>query len=937
MKCGLLLIILLFSIDVLAQKKDSTWIGSFEGIVRDSVHDYELPSATVAVYTAKDTSLVAYQLTDNYGHFQLKQLPTGVPLKIIVTYVGYKKFLKNYFISYAHPSIQHDTLVLETRGEELNEVTVTAPPVELNGDTLEFNAAAFKLDPAAQAEDLLRMLPGVTVWNDGTITVNGRQVSMVLVDGKPFFGGDTKVATQNIPKGAIDKIQVYQQENKLNPLDSATVVNIKLQKNKHNGYFGKLTGGYGTDNRYEAEGTLNYFTPRTQLGAAGAGNNVNKVANDVRTLLRNSTFKGVCANIEYQPELTTQGENKARNGGFTYQHDFIDNSDYFKRNRFNADYFIKDHHTVLDQYSATTTRLTGDSNLYQQSQSSSKNSNTGQALTMKYEKQDLNNNLHSDLSVSTNNQHEQNHSTMLTKDNEMQDISSNSTNLVNHKKSANILLQTGYTHNRAFDDFSDGPREFQIDYTLRIAHDNLDRVNNSVFNVLSGGNAEQITDRKYANLHNNVFQNLALSVGDLSSTLFGKRNRLLLNVRAHNAIQLTTDKTNNDVIDRNDNKYVANNYLSNNARFTNLSDRVGLNISRSFIKFLNNRYEKTLTIRMDLQGEYWQNKNASDHSEQNIFRSYQRFLPTAEISYKNQQLSAYTNNYSLRYETGVIYPSIQQLAPLVDSADQYYILQGNLLLHPAYNHDLNLLIDHHSSRSKNPFQYSFNVVAGYTKDYIADDATVDESGRTVHKPVNGNNEQHLNADFRLSQAIKIKKNQLELHLNGGLRLSNIPNRLNGVWNISTITNHNHEAGIVYIYGNLLTVDLRERISLFSSAQSMLNQHRISNSTYTTIVSGSLNCTRELSLSSNVSFNNSNSTSADNISFTLWNANLFYRIGKLKSFEVKFSALDLLHENKGIYYNTGTNTLTYSRVNVLQQYFMVSFSWYPRKFGKNEKK
>ncbi|QEC73518.1 Plug domain-containing protein [Arachidicoccus ginsenosidivorans] len=103
----------------------------------------------------------------------------------------------------------------------------------MNGDTLEFNADAFHLDPNAVAEDLLRKLPGVVVWGDGTITVHGREVSRVLVNGKPFFGGDTKVATQNLPKKAVEKVQVYQQsKNKDNPLDSITEVNIQLKKAK---------------------------------------------------------------------------------------------------------------------------------------------------------------------------------------------------------------------------------------------------------------------------------------------------------------------------------------------------------------------------------------------------------------------------------------------------------------------------------------------------------------------------------------------------------------------------------------------------------------------------------------------------------------------------------------------------------------------------------
>src|SRR5690606_38744277 len=89
----------------------------------------------------------------------------------------------------------------------MDEVVVKAVmPITMNGDTLEINPAAFKLDSNAVVEDMLRRVPGVTMWGDGTITVNGQKVNNVYVDGKPFFGSDPAVATQNLPKNAIEKI-----------------------------------------------------------------------------------------------------------------------------------------------------------------------------------------------------------------------------------------------------------------------------------------------------------------------------------------------------------------------------------------------------------------------------------------------------------------------------------------------------------------------------------------------------------------------------------------------------------------------------------------------------------------------------------------------------------------------------------------------------------
>ncbi len=145
----------------------------------------------------------------------------------------------------------------------LDEVIVTAiAPMRMNGDTLEFNADAFRLDSNATTEDLMRRLPGFTVWGDGDITYNGKKISSILVNGKPFLGGDFSVITQNLPKNSVDKVQLYQQKNESNPLDSTMNANIKLKKEVDVGFFGKLSGGLGTNKRYAADGMLGYFNKK---------------------------------------------------------------------------------------------------------------------------------------------------------------------------------------------------------------------------------------------------------------------------------------------------------------------------------------------------------------------------------------------------------------------------------------------------------------------------------------------------------------------------------------------------------------------------------------------------------------------------------------------------------------------------------------------------
>lgn len=202
---------LLFGIiAVQAQQKKEPLSGSVRGVVRDTVHNYVLRSATASVYKAADNSLLSYQITNNRGEFSFNNLPAGLLLKVEISFIGYSNAHQLFTIPADTGFVDLKQIALSPSENTLQEVVVTVPPVSIKGDTLEFNASAFKLDSNAVVEDLLRKIPNITLWADGTITVNGREVKSFLVNGKQFFGDDAKIATQNIPKNAVDKIQAYQ-------------------------------------------------------------------------------------------------------------------------------------------------------------------------------------------------------------------------------------------------------------------------------------------------------------------------------------------------------------------------------------------------------------------------------------------------------------------------------------------------------------------------------------------------------------------------------------------------------------------------------------------------------------------------------------------------------------------------------------------------------
>ena len=199
-----------------------------------------------------DSSLVSGAQTDQKGFVQLGHLKNGEYI-LAISSVGYEPYFKNIRID--GKNIILKTIQLKELSIKLGDVEVrgTAAQMLVKGDTLEYNATAFKTAENAVAEDLLKKMPGVEVSSEGTITVNGEEVKRILVDGKKFFDDDVQMATKNIPAEMIDKVQVVDDKSEMAKLtgfeddETERVINLTLKPNRKKGYFGNFTGAYGLD------------------------------------------------------------------------------------------------------------------------------------------------------------------------------------------------------------------------------------------------------------------------------------------------------------------------------------------------------------------------------------------------------------------------------------------------------------------------------------------------------------------------------------------------------------------------------------------------------------------------------------------------------------------------------------------------------------------
>lgn len=251
---------------------------SFNGIVKDSIGN-PLELANVIAIDNATNLLESYSITDQKGTYSL-ELQQNTLYNFQVSYIG-KKSLEIQIKTSESNETKNFTLVPDNI---LDEVQITYEiPITVKGDTIVYNADSFKNGSERNLEDVIEKLPGVEINEDGQVEVEGKVVNKLMVNGKDFFDGDTKIATKNIPSNAVDKIQVLRNYSEVSQLKSVTnnsdsfALNIKLKEGKENFWFGnvKTGGGYSANDEglYLIQPKLFYYSPKATFNFLGDFNN----------------------------------------------------------------------------------------------------------------------------------------------------------------------------------------------------------------------------------------------------------------------------------------------------------------------------------------------------------------------------------------------------------------------------------------------------------------------------------------------------------------------------------------------------------------------------------------------------------------------------------------------------------------------------------------
>ena len=253
-----------------------------QGVVRDSLGS-PLELANVIAINKQSSALESFSVTSEDGKFMLS-LSKNQTYNMQVSYIGMKTFEQE--ISTKEQDIIKDFILSLDNNLDAIELSYEMP-VTVRGDTLIYNADSFTNGSERKLEDVLKNLPGVEINEDGQIEVEGKVVNKLMVNGKDFFDGDTKLASKNIPSKAVDKIQVLRNYSEVGQLSGVTnnqdnvAINIKLKEGKENFWFGTVTAGGGVSEDeplYLAQPKLFYYSPKFSLNFIGDLNNTGETA-----------------------------------------------------------------------------------------------------------------------------------------------------------------------------------------------------------------------------------------------------------------------------------------------------------------------------------------------------------------------------------------------------------------------------------------------------------------------------------------------------------------------------------------------------------------------------------------------------------------------------------------------------------------------------------
>jgi hypothetical protein len=936
MKKFLLILLVFITASAGAQKVT----GSVKGVLQDNAGE-ALPDATVSVMAAKDSTLISFTLTSNSGFFEIKNIDSG-SYYLLISYLGYETLKKPFSIAADNKDLDLKAVKMaDANYKTMQEVVVTdVAPIKVKGDTLSYNANAFKTKPNATVEDLLKKLPGVQVDRDGTVKAQGENVQKVYVDGKEFFGNDPKLATKNLTADMIESVDVYDdmsEQSKFNKIDDGSrskAINLKLKKDKKKGVFGRATAGYGTDDRFTSGVSANFFKGATQVSVIGKANNTNNM--DFTMSDNMGMFGGGFGGggmmggggrmIVGGPGgggfggsggASSPGINKVYSGGINYRDVWGTKvsvaSSYFYNNA-NA----QNLRNIFRQTLLTDSVI----NLDQQARSENQNANHRFNMNLTYTIDSLNSIIYTP-SLSLQN------SSTYSDDSTIQYAQKGSTSyMLNNVR--NIRENEGeglnWTNNLIWRRKLNRPGRtlsVSLSNTYNVSDregyltNNSNYFNNAGVKTRSGLSRQQnLIDNKVNNVSANVSYTEPLARNKILELNYGYTRNASENDRRTNDINPITGKYD-----------VENVGLTNHFESLNESNRFGSNF-----RVVNKKYN--YQVGLSVQNTLLASNNLTKNTEAS--QRYTNLFPTFNFNYQFARSRSLRFNYRGRTNQ----PSISQLQEVEDSSNLPIIRNGNAALDQEFSNNFMLTYNFFDMiKFRNMF-----VMLNYTNTYnrIVEHITYLPNGIQYIRPTNMNGTYNVTGSFNFGLPIKMMKGG---NFNATTRATYartgnvITTEDNGIK--STINNYaknltlGEDLRLSYNYKERLDLGINTSINYTMAKYTFRTQQNSNTFYFTQVYSADATYTFPKGLIISTDFDYTiNPDQGQNIDrdFAMWNASIGQQILKNKRGEIKLSVFDLLSQNRSFNRTVDANYIEDVRNTVLQRYFLLSFTYNLNRMG-----
>ncbi len=884
------------------------------------------------VLNSKDSILVKFTRARADGSFSINNLHEGEFI-LLVTYPGYADYVEPFNLDSAKNNHDFGKLNMILKAKLLADVIIkgSRAAIKIKGDTTEFNAAAYKIQPNAKVEDLLKQLPGIQVDKDGKITAQGQPVNKVLVDGEEFFGDDPTLVTKNIRADMVDKVQLYDKKS-----DQATftgiddgkkntkTINIELKEDKKNGYFGKVDAGDGTDGYYEGQLLFNMFKAKEKFSAYatignngktglgwqdnqkyGSGNNMEFGDNGEIYIMINSNGDGLDS---FSGQYDGQGTPLTRNGGLHYDGKWDGDKESI-----NANYKIGS--LEVDGTSNTLTQNNTPNGIF--------NSNSNQTFNnfMFRQKADLTYQVKPDTTSDFK----------LKVDGTLKNTHTKSNYSSTNMAGADTLLND---NTRSIDNH-DNTKIFDASafYTKKF------KKKRRTLSFLAGMSVNETNSYGYLKSKTNYYD--PVNIGKLDSTQYidqyktanVKSSEFKTNLTYTEPLSTTFSVIFNygiGVHNGTSNLYSFNPSAPGvyNLKVDSLSDNYKLNELSNQTGAIFNYRGKKLTVSFGTKVANVNFDQTDEATGNQLKRDFVDWFPQANFSYRLAQQSY----ISLFYNGNTVQPTIAQIQPIAVNTDPLNITIGNPNLTPSFTNRIG------------GYYYSYKVISGqyififgyynFTSNPIVSNLVTDSTGKTTNQYINLGSKKQSNYNVNIEFDQNIEKIDLRAGFNLGINGNNSYNLSNNEINLTNSITYSFQAHLAKYaekkYDTYLNFGPNYTFGGSSLQPGINNNGRGFDASW----GFTFYLPAKFQAGTDGSYEWRGKTETFNTDFnrTLVNASVAKTFLKQDNLKLAFAVNDLLNQNVGFTRSSSANFITQNTYSTIRRYFLVSITYDFNKMG-----